>query len=116
MASDLAKSGITDINQLGRSTVTTPASTISTEAGEEVIPEQTVQQYINKLTGQQIQSGYGERTGGNFWSGSYEGKGNTGFGVQFDAKGNPIFYTQGASSNDLATMFADDPIWLRRRK
>jgi hypothetical protein len=110
MADDLARSGITDINQLGRSTVTTPGSTISTEAGEEVIPEQTVEQYINKLTGQQVHSGYGERTQGNLWSGSYEGKGNTGFGVQFDAKGNPIFYTQGASSNDLATMLADDPL------
>jgi hypothetical protein len=88
MASDLAKSGITDISQVGK--------------GENGI--------INKATGEQLQSGYGERTKDNLWSGSFEGKGNTGFGVQFDAKGNPVFYTQGASSNDLVTMFNDDPL------
>jgi len=88
MASDLAKSGITDISQVGK--------------GENGI--------INKVTGEQLQSGYGERTKDNLWSGSFEGKGNTGFGVQFDAKGNPVFYTQGASSNDLVTMFNDDPL------
>jgi hypothetical protein len=88
MADDLAKSGISDISQVGQ--------------GENGI--------INKLTGEKLQSGYGERTEGNLWSGSFEGKGNTGFGVQFDAKGNPYFYTQGASSNDLVTMFADNPL------
>lgn len=88
MADDLAKSGITDISQVGR--------------GENGI--------INKATGEQLQSGYGERTGGNLWSGSYEGKGNTGFGVQFDAKGNPIFYTQGASSNDLVNLLGDNKL------
>ena len=88
MADDLAKSGITDISQVGK--------------GENGI--------INKVTGQQLQSGYGERTKDNLWSGSFEGKGNTGFGVQFDAKGNPVFYTQGASSNDLVKMFQDDPL------
>jgi hypothetical protein len=88
MADDLAKSGITDISQVGKS-----------ENG-----------IINKATGEQLQSGYGERTGGNLWSGSYEGKGNTGFGVQFDAKGNPIFYTQGASSNDLVNMLGDNKL------
>lgn len=88
MADDLAKSGISDISQVGK--------------GENGI--------INKQTGEQLHSGYGERTKDNLWSGSYEGKGNTGFGVQFDAKGNPYFYTQGASSNDLVTMFQDDPL------
>jgi hypothetical protein len=88
MADDLAKSGITDISQVGK--------------GESGI--------INKATGEKLQSGYGERTKGNLWSGSYEGKGNTGFGVQFDAKGSPIFYTQGASSNDLVTLLGNDPI------
>jgi hypothetical protein len=88
MADDLAKSGINDISQVGQ--------------GESGI--------VNKLTGEQIHSGYAERTNGNLWSGSFEGKGNTGFGVQFDAKGNPVFYTQGASSNDLVTMFKDDPL------
>jgi hypothetical protein len=88
MASDLAKSGVTDISQVGR--------------GKEGI--------VNKLTGEQLVSGYGERTGGNLWSGSYEGKGNTGFGVQFDAKGNPLFYSQGASSNDLVNLLGDNKL------
>jgi hypothetical protein len=88
MADDLAKSGITDISQVGK--------------GENGI--------INKATGEQVASGYGERTGGNLWSGSFEGKGNTGFGVQFDAKGNPVFYTQGASSNDLVNILGDNKL------
>ena len=88
MADDLAKSGITDISQVGK--------------GENGI--------INKATGEKLQSGYGERTKDNLWSGSYEGKGNTGFGVQFDAKGNPVFYTQGASSNDLVNLLGDNKL------
>jgi len=79
MADDLAKSGITDISQVGQ--------------GKDGI--------INKVTGEKLVSGYGERTKGNLWSGSYEGKGNTGFGVEFDDKGNPVFFTQGASSSTL---------------
>lgn len=79
MADELAKSGITDLSQVGQ--------------GNGNI--------INKVTGQPLYSGYGERTGGNIWSGSYEGGGNTGFGVNFDAQGNPIFFTQGASSSTL---------------
>ena len=79
MADDLAKSGITDISQVGRS-----ASGI-----------------VNKETGAKLVSGYGERTKGNLWSGSYEGNGNTGFGVQFTDDGKPMFYTEGASSSTL---------------
>ena len=79
MASDLAKSGVTDITQVGK-----------TQDG-----------IINKVTGEKLVSGYGERTGGNLWSGSYSGKGNTGFGVEFDDAGKPIFFTQGASSSTL---------------
>ena len=79
MADDLAKSGITDISQVGK-----------TAAG-----------VINKETGEKLVSGYGERTKGNLWSGSYEGDGNTGFGVQFTEAGKPIFYTEGASSSTL---------------
>jgi hypothetical protein len=79
MASDLAKSGVTDISQVGKS-----------QDG-----------IINKVTGEKLVSGYGERTGGNLWSGSYEGSGNTGFGVDFNAAGQPVFYTQGASSSTL---------------
>jgi hypothetical protein len=79
MADDLAKSGITDISQVGKG----PTGIINTVTGEKLI------------------SGYGERTKGNLWSGSYEGKGNTGFGVQFTDSGKPIFYTEGASSSTL---------------
>lgn len=79
MADDLAKSGITDITQVGKNA----SGIINTETGEKLI------------------SGYGERTKGNLWSGSYEGAGNTGFGVQFTDSGKPIFYTEGASSSTL---------------
>jgi hypothetical protein len=79
MADDLAKSGITDISQVGKSFLGV----------------------INKETGEKLVSGYGERTKGNLWSGSYEGDGNTGFGVQFTDSGAPIFYTEGASSSTL---------------
>ena len=79
MADDLAKSGITDISQVGKGTTG----------------------IINKETGEKLVSGYGERTKGNLWSGSYEGAGNTGFGVQFTEAGKPIFYTEGASSSTL---------------
>ena len=79
MADDLAKSGITDISQVGK--------------GDTGI--------INTVTGEKLISGYGERTKGNLWSGSYEGAGNTGFGVQFTETGKPIFYTEGASSSTL---------------
>jgi hypothetical protein len=79
MADDLAKSGVTDISQVGKSFLGV----------------------INKETGEKLVSGYGERTKGNLWSGSYEGAGNTGFGVQFTEAGKPIFYTEGASSSTL---------------
>jgi hypothetical protein len=79
MADDLAKSGVTDISQVGKSFLGV----------------------INKETGEKLVSSYGERTKGNLWSGSYEGAGNTGFGVQFTEAGKPIFYTEGASSSTL---------------
>jgi hypothetical protein len=79
MADDLAKSGITDISQVGKG----------------------ITGIINKETGEKLISGYGERTKGNLWSGSYEGAGNTGFGVQFTDSGAPMFYTEGASSSTL---------------
>ena len=79
MADELAKSGVSDIAQVGQ--------------GQNGI--------VNKMTGEKLVSGYGERTKGNLWSGSYEGKRNTGFGVEFDDKGNPVFFTQGASSSTL---------------
>ncbi len=65
--------------------------------------------YGNKLTGQEVPNTYSERQQGTAWGGTFAGKGNTGYRVQFDAKGNPVFYTTGASSNDLANML-DDPV------
>jgi hypothetical protein len=61
----------------------------------------------NKLTGQAVPNTYSERQTGNFFGGTFAGKGNTGYGVQFDSQGNPYFYTQGASSNDLANLLKD---------
>jgi hypothetical protein len=68
---------------------------------------QTGETFGNKITGQAVPNTYSERQTGNFFGGTFEGKGNTGYGVQFDAQGNPIFYTQGASSNDLARIMKD---------
>ena len=66
--------------------------------------------YGNKQTGQTVPNTYSERQTGTAWGGTFEGSGNTGFRVQFDSQGNPVFYTTGASSNDLANMFADSPL------
>lgn len=63
----------------------------------------------NKVTGQELISDY-DRSGGSAWSGTFAGDGNTAFRTSFDASGKPIFYTTGASSNDLVRMIGDDPI------
>ena len=98
MAKILSKAGITDIKQLGVKQEVIPA--MAGEWGE--TPEQTVNKYYNKETGQELENTYGERQTGNFFGGTFSGKGNTGYGVQFKPDGTPVFYTQGASSNDLA--------------
>lgn len=67
----------------------------------------TIQVYGNKLTGQAVGNTYGERQSGDFFGGTYTGKGNTGYGVQFKPDGTPVFYTQGASSNDVAKIMED---------
>jgi len=67
----------------------------------------TGETFGNKATGQAVPNTYSERQTGNFFGGTFSGKGNTGYGVQFDSQGNPIFYTQGASSNDLANLMKD---------
>ena len=67
----------------------------------------TIQVYGNKLTGQAVGNTYGERQSGDFFGGTYTGKGNTGYGVQFRPDGTPVFYTQGASSNDVAKLMED---------
>lgn len=97
MAKILSQAGITDLSQFGVKQEVIPA--MSGEWGS--TPEQTINKYYNKATGQEIGNTYGERQQGNFWGGTYTGSGNTGYGVTFDAKGNPQFYTQGASSSDL---------------
>jgi hypothetical protein len=63
----------------------------------------------NKVTGKELISDY-DRSTGSAWSGTFTGEGNTAFRTSFDASGKPIFYTTGASSNDLVTMIGDDPI------
>jgi hypothetical protein len=107
MAKILAGIGITNINQFGKITKTIPGYSYETEQGTVDVPEQTVTTYGNKLTGQEVPNTYSERQTGNFFGGTFSGKGNTGYGVQFDSQGNPIFYTQGASSNDLANIMKD---------
>jgi hypothetical protein len=73
----------------------------------EQVQVKTGDAYGNKVTGQIVPTTYSERQTGNFWGGTFAGKGNTGYGVQFDAQGNPYFYTQGASSNDVANIMKD---------
>ena len=101
MAQNLVASGITDIKQVGQSTVTDPGYTKQREDGsyEEVAPA-TRTVIINKDTGKPLLSDYAERTDGNAWSGTYTGGGNTAYRVQMDAQGNPIFYTTAASSSN----------------
>lgn len=68
---------------------------------------QVGENFGNKLTGQTVKNTYGERQTGDFFGGTFTGKGNTAYGVQLDAQGNPMFYTQGASSNDVAKIMQD---------
>jgi hypothetical protein len=131
MAKILAGIGITDVNQFGKFTQSgipeevrpdgrggfvdlrgksvnpslVQEQTQSGEAGEftsYTAPVGTQEVFGNKVTKQAVPQTYGERQTGNFFGGTYSGKGNTGYGVQFDPQGNPIFFTQGASSADVA--------------
>jgi hypothetical protein len=106
MAENLVASGVTDINQIGQKTITTPASSYETEQGTVYVPESTQTVLINKNTGQQLVNDYGERGGvGNAFSGTYTGAGNTAYNVGFDAQGKPVLYTTGASSaTDLSDL------------
>jgi len=136
MAKILAGIGITDIKQFGKFTQTginesvypdgrggfvdlrgkpvdpslVQANEFNGEAGswtDYSAPVGTQEVFGNKITKQAVPITYSERQTGNFFGGTFAGKGNTGYGVQFDAQGNPIFYTQGASSNDLANIMKD---------
>jgi hypothetical protein len=110
MARILDSIGITDIKQFGKITKTIPAYSEETEQGRVNIPEQTVTTYGNKVTGQEVPNTYSERQTGNAFGGTFQGKGNTGYRVQFRDDGTPVFYTTGASSNDLANLLADNPL------
>jgi hypothetical protein len=107
MAKILAGIGITDIKQFGL--VDREGYRIVGAGPDDVPIYETVTEktFGNKLTGQAVPNTYSERQKGDFFGGTFEGKGNTGYGVKFDAQGNPYFYTQGASSNDLANLMQD---------
>ena len=110
MAKILAGIGITDINQFGPITREVDLYMGEGVDGTPIYQKQTEQTFGNKLTGQAVPNTYSERQKGNFFGGTFAGKGNTGYGVRFDSQGNPIFYTQGASSNDLVNLFQDNPL------
>ena len=140
MAKILSDIGISDIKQFGKFTKTGINETVTPDgkggfvdqrgkavdpklvssqmAGESeggyyteyVAPIGTQEVFGNKVTKQEVPVTYSGRQSGNFFGGTYAGKGNTGYGVQFDSQGNPIFYTQGASSNDLVNMLQGNPL------
>tara|TARA_R110000822_G_scaffold43993_2_gene118357 strand:- start:135 stop:2729 length:2595 start_codon:yes stop_codon:yes gene_type:complete len=98
MAKMLASAGITDINQFGEI-----QKTVVDEEGNNVV----VKTFGNKVTGQEIVNNY--ESGSNAFGGTYAGKGNTGYRVDLST-GKPIFYTTGASSNDLFNMLSENPL------
>lgn len=66
--------------------------------------------YGNKVTKQAVPNTYSERQTGNAWGGTFAGDGNTGYRVQFTPDGIPLFYTTGASSNDLVNFLGDNKL------
>jgi hypothetical protein len=106
MANILASIGITDIRDFGKITKKVPTYD---ESGNE-IGTQDVVTYGNKKTGQEVPNTYSERQTGNAFGGTFAGKGNTGYRVQFAPDGTPVFYTTGASSNDLVNLLGDDKL------
>jgi hypothetical protein len=111
MANILTGIGIKDIKDFGKITKEVPVTNYD-ESGNPYNTGQTekITTYGNLKTGQEVPNTYSERQTGNTFGGTYTGKGNTGYRVQFAPDGTPIFYTTGASSNDLVNMFADNPI------
>ena len=108
MAKILSSIGITDINQFGQITKETPViSTDNLGNAYDTGETQKITTFGNKVTGQEVPNTYGERQGGNFFGGTFTGEGNTGYGAYIDASGVPHFYTQGASSNDLANLMQE---------
>jgi hypothetical protein len=134
MASDLEKSGITNLNQVGWSEKVERPFWAGIEAGgtygatpgwedehghnegfggyaeDDPTMGRWTAGAINKNTGKLLHSGYGERTRGSSWSGTYAGPGNTGFDVNFDAAGNPIFGTHRESSVSRAVKHFGIPL------
>ena len=111
MANILTGIGIKDIKDFGKITKKVPViSTDENGNAYETGETQTVTTYGNIKTGQEVPNTYSERQIGNAFGGTFTGEGNTGYRVQFAPDGTPIFYTTGASSNDLVNLFADDPI------
>lgn len=136
MAKIMAGIGITDISQFGKVTQTglqedvrpdgrggfvnlkgqpvDPAGVIPLEMDGNIVgyssPTGTQETYGNKETGQAVPITYSERQTGNAFGGTFEGKGNTGYRVEFDASGKPVFYTTGASSNDLFNALQDNKL------
>jgi hypothetical protein len=127
MAKILSGIGITDVSQFGKFTQTglqedvrpdgrggfvnlqgkpVDASLVTPVEVEGMVsytaPTGTQEVFGNKATKQAVPNTYSERQTGNFFGGTFAGGGNTGYGVQFDPQGNPIFFTQGASSADVA--------------
>jgi len=107
MAKIMAGIGITDIKQFGPITREVEAYVGTDDVGNPIYETQTEKTFGNKETGQAVPLTYSERQKGDFFGGTFAGEGNTGYGVRFDAQGNPIFYTQGATSNDLAILMQD---------
>lgn len=91
----------------GESSRFVPADQSKVNVKDGVPLVQVGENFGNKLTGQTVKNTYGERQTGDFFGGTFTGKGNTAYGVQLDAQGNPMFYTQGASSNDVAKIMQD---------
>jgi hypothetical protein len=106
MANILTSIGIKDIKDFGKITKEVPTY----DDDNNLTGTQKVTTYGNVKTGQEVPNTYSERQTGNAFGGTFTGKGNTGYRVQFAPDGTPIFYTTGASSNDLVNMFADNPI------
>jgi len=110
MARILADTGITDISQFGPVTKEVELYMGEGVDGTPIYQKQTEQTFGNKLTGQPVANTYSERQTGNAFGGTFEGKGNTGYRVDFTPEGTPIFYTTGASSNDLFNLLQDNKL------
>ena len=95
----LAGQGLTDINQFGKVTKEVP----DYDPDGNQIGTKVITQFINKTTGQPINTYYdkAETVGPDIWGGTFAGKDSTAYGVQFDPAGNPVFYSQsGGDSSD----------------